>query len=204
MLMRSSTTAGPDQARIRPELRVHDGLISLHGSGRGSDEGGRISKGLCPRRAAYKTKPFNCHRGFHALCVTAINPASAHACPHIFTPSEKPPPRTALAVLVKQLPPGYVHGSAGADEDAGRGCSSSSASAAGRRCGIKDAWLGAPLRSRGPRRAPHVHAMELFHAAYAICSHRINQFVESISSTRGRDEAEQLLMIEFSGDKGRV
>lgn len=95
-------------------VRLRDELISLHKSRRGSDEGGRISKGLCPRGAAYKTKPFNCHRGFHALCVTAINPASAHACPHRFTPSEKPLLRTALPELVKQLPPGYARGSAGA------------------------------------------------------------------------------------------
>lgn len=104
---------GPNRA-LGVQHAVHDELISLHRSGRESDGGGRISKGLCPRGAAYKTKPFNCHGGFHALCVTAINPASAHACPRIFTPSEQPPLRTALAALVKQLPPGYVRGSAGA------------------------------------------------------------------------------------------
>lgn len=69
-----------------------------------------MSKGLCLKGAACKTNPFNCHCRFHALCETAINPASAHACPHRFTPSEKPLLRTALAGLVKQLPPGYVRG----------------------------------------------------------------------------------------------
>lgn len=107
----------------------------------------------------YKTNPFNCHCRFHALCVTAINPASAHACPHIFTPSEKPLLRTALAELVKQLPLPIRARIRGCfrhvcrDED-DRSCCSSSSSASSAERGpdkeVRDQRRRSVMRLRAP------------------------------------------------------